>query len=117
MHKKFLLPVLLLFGFLTSQNTYAQCTEFVLNEGFATLDTSRYIPEGRFDAMILSQGDYLKVYKSFFKGKTYRIAVCADKKIIELNFKVKTMQGDVIYDSKNSDSKKHGIILPIKIRI
>ncbi len=82
----------------------AQCTEFVTTKGFEALDTSNYIPEGRFDAMILSQGDFLKVYKSFFRGKTYRIAVIADKNIPHLTFQVKSMQGEIIYDNSNAEN-------------
>lgn len=106
MFNKILFPALFFLNIFFLHTTSAQCTDFVVSEGFSTLDTSQYIPEGRFDAMVLSQGDYLKVYKSFFRGKTYRIAVCADNNLGKLNFKIKTMQGEVIYDSQNSGSEK-----------
>ena len=85
---------------------HAQCIDFVTSKGFNVLDTGQYIPEGRFDAMTLSQGDYLKVYKSFFRGKSYKIVVIADKKIPVLKFQVKTMQGNVIYDNSNAENKE-----------
>ncbi len=106
MFNKILFPSLFFINMFFIHTTYAQCTDFVVSEGFSTLDTSQYIPEGRFDVMVLSQGDYLKVYKSFFRGKTYRIAVCGDDNLGKLNFKIKSMQGEVIYDNKNSGLKK-----------
>jgi len=97
----FLVAVLFTFG----SNINAQCLDFVKTTGFDKLNTEIYVPEGRFDAMTLSEGDNLKVYKSFFRGKTYKIVVIAANNLPKLKFQVKTMQGNVIYDnSENSDS-------------
>ena len=101
MRKKLFL--ILFFFSLFSFKVKAQCNDFVTTKGFDVLDTGIYVPEGRFDAMTLSQGDYLKVYKSFFRGKTYKIVVIADKKIPIVNFRIKTMQGEVIYDNLNAE--------------
>jgi len=106
MHNKlFVFSVFFFFSLLPFQ-VNAQCMDFVTTKGFDILDTGKYVPEGRFDAMKLSQGDYFKVYKSFFRGKSYKIVVVADKKIPAIKFQVKTIQGDVIYDnSKSEDSE------------
>lgn len=80
----------------------SQCIDFVKSKGFEILDTEKYIPEGRFDAMILSEGDNLSVYKTFFRGKTYRVVVTTDESIASVRFQVKTMQGQVIYDNKDN---------------
>ncbi len=106
MNKLFLSITLIIFLSVNSETSKAQCIDFVTSKGFNTLDTSRYIPEGRFDALVLSQGDYLKVYKSFFRGKTYKVVVIADKKIPKVKFLVKSMQGDIIYDNSNAENKE-----------
>lgn len=85
------------------ENSSAQCMEFVKTTGLRELNTEIYVPEGRFDVLTLSQGDYLTVYKSFFRGKTYKIVVIAESNIPSVKFQVKTMQGEIIYD--NSDAK------------
>jgi len=105
--KKLKLTLLLIVIFMIKFNgIFAQCTDFVTNTGFQILDTAKYVPEGRFDAMTLSEGDYLKVYKSFFRGKTYRIAVFADKNFSELKFQVKSMKGNLIYDNSNAENQE-----------
>ncbi len=83
----------------------AQCLDFVKTKGFEILNTEKYMPEGRFDAMMLSEGDNLTVYKSFFRGKTYRVVVIGAENLPALNFKIKTMQGKVIYDNTTDGNK------------
>ncbi len=79
--------------------TNAQCLDFVKTDGFERLNTELYIPEGRCDAMTLSEGDNLTVYKSFFRGRTYKVVVTGEKNIKLINFQIKTMQGDLIFDN------------------
>jgi len=100
--KKSKLILLIILITLKYEIAHTQCTEFVTSKGFDVLDTGQFVPEGRFDALTLSQGDYLTVYKSFFRGKTYKIVVVADEKIPTLKFQVKSMQGEVIYDNSNA---------------
>jgi hypothetical protein len=85
---------------------HAQCLDFVKTKGFQILDTDKHVPEGRFDSMILSEGDNLTVYKSFFRGKKYRLVVLGADDLPKLKYKVKTMSGDVIYDN-NTDGKTY----------
>ena len=85
----------------------AQCLDFVKTKCFKILNTDKYIPEGRFDAMMLSEGDNLSVYKSFFRGKTYRVVVVGAENLPALNFQIKTMQGQVIYDNTTNGNITH----------
>ncbi|MCF6367116.1 MAG: hypothetical protein L3J35_13075 [Bacteroidales bacterium] len=87
-----------------SSNINAQCLDLVKTTGFNKLNTELYVPEGRFDALTLSEGDNLKVYKSFFRGKTYKIVVIGAENMPKLKFQVKTMQGNVIYDNSEDNS-------------
>lgn len=96
----------LLISILIFSSSQAQCFDFVKSRGFTELDTAIYIPEGRFDAMQLSEGDYLNVYKSFFRGKAYRVVVIGDKLLPDLNFTIKDMAGNIIYDSEFDEHPK-----------
>ncbi|MCF6183026.1 MAG: hypothetical protein L3J56_00115 [Bacteroidales bacterium] len=106
MNKLIFFLILIIQAIIKPDYIQAQCTEFVTTKGFTVLDTVKYIPEGRFDALILSQGDYLKVYKSFFRGKTYKVAVVADNNLPIINFQVKTMEGEIIYDNLNNPNSE-----------
>ncbi len=96
--------LLIIFFSLSIQKTNAQCLDFVKTDGFEKLNTELYVPEGRFDALTLSEGDNLKVYKSFFRGRTYKVVVTAEENIDVLNFQVKTMQGELIFDNSQSNN-------------
>jgi hypothetical protein len=103
MNYKVILTILFV---ITAYNSNSQCLDFVKTKGFQILDTEKYVPEGRYDAMVLSEGDNLSVYKTFFRGKTYRIVVTTEETITSVHFQVKTMQGQVIYDSKDNPGLK-----------
>ncbi len=93
---------LLFFSFViiaSTGNTQAQCLNFAKSDGFAKLDTSSYIPEGRLNAIPLSEGDNLDVYKPFFRGRKYKIVVMGAENMPKLNFKVTTFQRQTIFDS------------------
>ncbi len=104
MYKKvFLLLIILIAGY----KGKSQCIDFVKTTGFEILDTEKFVPEGRFDALVLSEGDNLSVYKTFFRGKTYRVVVTTDETILAVHFQVKTMQGQVIYDNMENPTSKY----------
>ena len=104
MKQSFAFIVLVFFFSLNIHRIDAQCLDFVKTDGFQKLNTDLYVPEGRFDALKLSEGDNLKVYKSFFRGRTYKVIVTAERNIPVINFQVKTMQGDLIFDNSQSNN-------------
>ncbi len=85
--------------FMSGSAAQAQCIDLVKTKGFTYLDTSKYIPEARFNALPLREGDDVDIYKSFFKGRTYRIVVVGADNMPKLNFKVTNFQRQVLYDS------------------
>jgi hypothetical protein len=103
MNYKALFTILIL---IAANTVYSQCLDFVKTKGFEILDTEKYVPEGRYDAMVLSEGDNLSVYKTFFRGKTYRIVVITEGQLESVHFQIKTMQGQIVYDSKDNPSSK-----------
>ena len=107
MNAKTTITLLILILFFNLKTIDAQCLDFVKTKGFKILNTEKYIPEGRFDAMMLSEGDNLSVYKSFFRGKTYRVVVVGAENLPALNFQIKTMQGQVIYDNTANGNTTH----------
>ncbi len=88
-----------LFVFIALTSANAQCIDLVKTKGFTYLDTSKYIPEARFNALPLREGDNVDIYKSFFKGRTYRIVVVGAENMPKLNFKVTNFQRQILYDS------------------
>ena len=95
-----LIAALSLFG----KTANAQCLDFAKTRGFAALDTAAYVPEGRLNAIPLSEGDNLDVYKSFFRGRTYKVVVIGEDNMPTLEFKVSNFQRETLYDSKTEGS-------------
>ena len=80
----------------------AQCLDFAKTQGFAALDTSAYVPEGRLNAIPLSEGDSFDVYKSFFRGRKYKIVVVGADNMPALNYKVSNFQRETLFDSSST---------------
>ncbi len=94
---------LLVIGTLLSHSTLkAQCLDFAKTTGFAKLDTSIYVPEGRLNSLPLSQGDNMDVYKSFFRGREYKVVVVGADGLTNVNFKISNFQRQVLFDSKEN---------------
>ena len=91
--------IIAVLSFLALFKVNAQCIDLVKTKGFTYLDTSKYIPEARFNALPLREGDDVDIYKSFFKGRTYRIVVVGAENMPKLNFKVTNFQRQTLYDS------------------
>lgn len=91
--------IIIILSVLSFTKVNAQCIDLVKHKGFTYLDTSKYIPEARFNALPLREGDDVDIYKSFFKGRTYRIVVVGAENMPKLNFKVTNFQRQTLYDS------------------
>lgn len=91
--------IIVILSTLSFSKVNAQCIDLVKTKGFTYLDTSKYIPEARFNALPLREGDNVDIYKSFFKGRNYRIVVVGAENMPKLNFKVTNFQRQTLYDS------------------
>ncbi len=89
-------------SFMSIFSANSQCIDFAKEDGFLKLDTALYIPDGRLNAIPLSEGDNLDVYKPFFRGRQYRVVVVGAANLPKVNFKVANFQKQVIFDSKKS---------------
>ncbi len=98
---------IILIAFLTlgySLSSTAQCLEFAKVKGFAKLDTSKYIPDGRLNSITLSEGDNVDVYKPFFRGRKYKVVVVGQESLKKVDFQVVNFQRQVIFDSKKGNT-------------
>ena len=110
-------------SFLSYNSINAQCIDLVKHKGFSYLDTSKYIPEARFNALPLREGDDVDIYKSFFKGRNYRIVVIGAENMPKLNFKVTNFQRQTLYDSNITkmeswdfvSDKNQNLIISVKV--
>lgn len=100
--KKFILYSLLtsLFVFGTISESQAQCKKFTKKECLSTL--SPYTYNGQLNSAILSEGDVAELLLTFHEGQEYRVSVCSQEMIGEVQFKIFDTKNNLIFE-KNKD--------------
>ncbi len=104
-------------------NAQQECQRFVRKDALAQLDTSKYIHDGYLNVIKLSEGENVDLYKSFFKGKKYRIVVLAEEPLVAVNFKIIDANKKVIFNNEKNNvhtweySPEENVNLMISVRI
>ena len=95
----------LLFTFLISAvitvNVSAQCKGFA--KKICKLELIPYIHDGNYHAAILNEGDEAELYKTFYSGQDYRIAICGSDALPDIEFQIIDSYKNVLYDNKDNN--------------
>lgn len=59
--------------------------------------------DGNYNATMLQEGENAELYKTFFKGQKYRLAICKIKDLPPIHFKITDQDGRIFYDNKDHD--------------
>lgn len=92
----------LLLAFNASAN--AQCKGFA--KKLCKLELTGYIHDGNYHAAILTEGEEAELYKTFYSGQNYRLAICGSEALPPIEFQVVDAYKNVLYDNKNHDSSE-----------
>jgi hypothetical protein len=82
----------------------AQCKGFA--KKMCKLELIPYIHDGNYNAAILTEGEEAELYKTFFSGQDYRLAVCASDNLEPIEFKVVDANRKVLFDNKDNELSK-----------
>lgn len=82
----------------------AQCKGFA--KKICKLELMPYIHDGNYHAAILTEGEEAELYKTFYSGQEYRIAVCGSDAFQDVEFKVIDQNRKVIYDNKENNMSR-----------
>ncbi len=93
------IPALLLI--LSPQNTDAQCKAFARQSCLPSLES--FTHDGNYHATTLAAGEEAELYKTFYSGMEYRLAVCGAENLPPVEFRVLDANRNVIYSNKESD--------------
>jgi hypothetical protein len=63
-----------------------------------------YIPNDNFNSAVLIPGDEADLMMTFYAGQDYRIMVCAEDILGDVNFTLSDEKGNEFFNSGNSDS-------------
>lgn len=84
---------------LISIQSYSQCKGFAKN--VCKLELLPYIHDGIYNATILSEGETAELFKTFYSGQEYRIAVCGDEKLPSIEYEVLDSDRNTLYSNKD----------------
>lgn len=82
-------------------NTQAQCKSFANKICKAKLNP--YVHDGNYHAAILTVGEEAELYKTFYSGQEYRIAICGSDLMPPIEFRVYDSKQNLIYTNKDND--------------
>jgi len=88
----------------SSQDALAQCKSFVKSSCIPQL--TPYIHDGNYQAVIMSEGEEAEVYKTIFSGQPYRLIVCVDDILPNVEFVVSDIRRNILFDNRKNGNVK-----------
>ena len=79
----------------------AQCKTFA--KKVCKLELLPYVHDGIYNATVLSEGETAELYKTFYSGQEYRIAICGAEELPPVHFQVLDAEKNVLYDNANNN--------------
>jgi hypothetical protein len=98
------LPLVVLFIFVLSGSTNAQCKAFAKKECLPEL--AGYTHDGNYHAAVLVEGEEAELYKTFYSDMEYRVAIVGEDKLPMVEFKVLDANKNVLYSNKDKNYAK-----------
>lgn len=99
-----IVPVITLLILGISFNAGAQCKAFAKKVCLPELGS--YTHDGNYHAAILVEGEEAELYKTFYSDMDYRVAICGEDKIPNVEFRVLDANKNVLYSNKDHDYAK-----------
>ncbi|MGE5418936.1 MAG: hypothetical protein ACM3UT_02075, partial [Chloroflexota bacterium] len=95
---------LALFLLVAVQGADAQCKAFAKKVCLPELGT--YTHDGNYHAAILVEGEEAELYKTFYSDMEYRLAICGEDKLPQVEFRVLDANKNVLYSNKDKNYAK-----------
>ena len=83
---------------------HAQCKSFA--KKVCKLELLPYVHDGIYNATVLSEGETVELFKTFYSGQEYRLSICGDEKLPPIEFQVLDADKNVLYDNKDNNYAK-----------
>ena len=102
---KLAVAALLFFMLFSLPEVFAQCKSFVKSSCLPQLNP--YIHDGSYQAVIMSEGEEADVYKPIFAGQQYRLFVCVDNSLPNVEFIVWDARRNILFDNRKNNNVKY----------
>jgi hypothetical protein len=100
----FAIAVFLFVMAFSSLDARAQCKAFVKSTCLPQL--APYIHDGSYQAVMMSEGEEAEVYKTIFAGQQYRLFVCTDSSLPNVEFVVSDIHRTILFDNRKNGNMK-----------
>lgn len=87
-----------------SSSVNAQCKSFA--KRLCKMELTGYIHDGNYDAAILTEGEEAELYKTFYAGQNYRLAVCGTQALPPIEYQVIDAYKNVLFDSREKEDAR-----------
>jgi hypothetical protein len=99
-----IIPILTLLLVGINANANAQCKAFARKVCLPELGI--YTHDGNYHAAVLVEGEEAELYKTFYSDMEYRVAICGEEKLPNVEFMVLDANKNVLYSNKNANYAK-----------
>jgi hypothetical protein len=99
-----IIPILAFLLIANAFNANAQCKAFAKKVCIPELGA--YTHDGNYHAAILVEGEEAELYKTFYSDMEYRVSVCGEDKLPEVEFRVLDANKNVLYSNKDANYSK-----------
>lgn len=79
----------------------SQCKNFA--KKVCKLELSPYIHDGNYNAAILTEGEDAELFKTFYAGQEYRIAICGSESLPKIEFVVMDVERKLLYTNASKN--------------
>lgn len=97
-----IIPLILIF-IAYGTDAGAQCKGFA--KKICLPELGSYTHDGNYHAAVLVEGEEAELYKTFYADMEYRVAVCGQENLPNVEFRILDSNRNELYSSKDSGSK------------
>ncbi len=83
----------------------AQCKNFA--KRICRLELTPYIHDGNYNAAVLTEGEDAELFKTFYSGQEYRVAVCGSESLEKIEFQILDVERRLLYTNATDDYKTY----------
>jgi hypothetical protein len=99
-----LIPILAILIGAATFNVNGQCKAFAKKVCIPELGA--YTHDGNYHAAILVEGEEAELYKTFYSDMEYRVSVCGEENLPDVEFRVLDSNKNVLYSNKDANFSK-----------
>ena len=82
----------------------AQCKAFAKKDCLPLLGS--YTHDGNYHATVLAEGKEAELYKTFYSNMDYRVAICGEEKLSDIEFFIMDSNKNILYSNKENNYNK-----------